>query len=60
MVGHNAGLEMFAEELAGAELPADLKPGGLCVFQLAIDTWLELRAASATLSTFVNPAELRS
>ncbi|MBT3287028.1 MAG: hypothetical protein HN380_06740 [Victivallales bacterium] len=60
VVGHNAGLEMFAEELAEAELPADLKPGGLCVFQLAIDTWLELRAAAATLSTFVNPADLRS
>ena len=60
VVGHNASLEMLAEELAGAELPADLKPGGLCIFQLAIDTWLDLHAAAATLSTFVNPADLRS
>jgi phosphohistidine phosphatase len=59
VVGHNAGLEMFAEDLLRAELPAPLKPGGLWVFQLDIESWRDLHPSRATPVGFVNPKELR-
>jgi len=58
VVGHNTGLEDFAEWL-GNPLPDSLKPGGLCVFRLELDTWLDLHPARATRTAFVNPKELR-
>ncbi|MDX9979523.1 MAG: histidine phosphatase family protein [Lentisphaeria bacterium] len=58
VVGHNAGLEDFAEWLGG-RLPDSLKPGGLCVFRLDLETWLDLHPARATRTAFVNPKELR-
>ena len=59
VVGHNMGLEQFAEVLAKGELPGPLKPGGLCVFRLAIDSWLDLRPRAATLAAFANPSSLK-
>ncbi len=58
VVGHNAGLEDFAEWLGG-RLPDSLKPGGLCVFRLDLDTWLDLHPGRAIRTAFVNPKELR-
>jgi phosphohistidine phosphatase SixA len=60
VVGHNAGLEMFAEDLLNSELPAPLKPGGLCMFQLDIESWCDLHPTRATPVGFVNPKQLRS
>lgn len=58
VVGHNAGLEDFAEWLGG-HLPDSLKPGGLCILRLDLDTWLDLHPGRATRTAFANPKELR-
>lgn len=58
VVGHNAGLEQFAEWLGGA-LPDALKPGGLAIFRLAVDSWLDLHPSRAERVAFANPKELR-
>jgi phosphohistidine phosphatase len=59
VVGHNSGLEMFAEDLLSAELPSPLSPGGLCIFRLDTDSWLGLHASIATPLAMVNPKDLR-
>jgi phosphohistidine phosphatase len=58
VVGHNAGLEEFAEWLGG-RLPDSLKPGGLCMFRLDLDSWLDLHPSRTARTAFVNPKELR-
>ena len=58
VVGHNAGLEQFAEWLGGP-LPDSLKPGGLAVYRLEIDSWLDLHPSRAQRTAFANPKELR-
>ena len=58
VVGHNVGLEQFAEWLGGP-LPDSLKPGGLAVYRLEIDSWLDLHPSRAKRTAFANPKELR-
>lgn len=58
VVGHNNGLECFAEWLDGP-LPASLKPGGLCLFQCEVEAWTDLHPGRTVRTAFVNPKELR-
>lgn len=66
LIGHNPGLQRFAERLAGpgsdrkalARLREKLPTAGLACFEAEVDTWRDLRQSGARLVAFLRPNDV--